>query len=288
MASRKSRIGEFETTAATETCLAMMHNNVPAKKTDPGSFIIPCSIGHNYSTKALCDPGVSINLMPKSVFQKLGIGEAKPTTVMLQLRDHSTMKHPVDSEDCQMIEATTEFNPDTEITYLSRKHPINLGDLNKDPDDPQNQTNPETGYNKIDIAPEDQSKTTFTGPYGTFAFRRMPFGLCNTPATFQRCMTTIFSDMNEDCLEIFMDDISIFGDDFTSCLSNLEQVLTRCKETNLMLNWEKCHFMVDEGIVLGHKISYRRLEVDRAKIDVIRKLPPPTTVNGICSFLGHA
>ncbi|KAK8578694.1 hypothetical protein V6N13_141978 [Hibiscus sabdariffa] len=86
---QEKRIEEFETAAATETCLALMHNKIPAKKTDPGSFTIECSIGHNYSTKALCDPGASINLMPKSVFQKLNIGEAKPTTVMLQLADHS-------------------------------------------------------------------------------------------------------------------------------------------------------------------------------------------------------
>ncbi|KAL4291519.1 hypothetical protein GQ457_14G014940 [Hibiscus cannabinus] len=78
-----------------------------------------------------------------------------------------------------------------------------------------------SGYNQIAIAPEDQSKTTFTCPYGTFAFRRMPFGLCNAPATFQRCMTAIFSDLNEDCLEIFMDDFSTFGEDFNNCLSNL-------------------------------------------------------------------
>ncbi|KAL4301745.1 hypothetical protein GQ457_10G007930 [Hibiscus cannabinus] len=89
MVTRKKRIEEFETAAATETCLALMHNKVPAKKTDPGSFTINCLIGHNYPTKALCDPGASINLMPKSVFQKLGIKEAKPTTVMLQLADHS-------------------------------------------------------------------------------------------------------------------------------------------------------------------------------------------------------
>ncbi|KAL4378792.1 hypothetical protein GQ457_02G028570 [Hibiscus cannabinus] len=145
-----------------------------------------------------------------------------------------------------------------------------------------------SGYNQIAIAPEDQSKTTFTCPYGTFAFRRMPFGLCNAPATFQRCMTAIFSDLNEDCLEIFMDDFSTFGDNFDSCLSNLEKFLTRCKETNLVLNWEKCHFMVDEGIVLGHKISSKGMEVDKAKIEVISKLPPPTTVKGIRSFLGHA
>ncbi|KAL4285180.1 hypothetical protein GQ457_16G020340 [Hibiscus cannabinus] len=116
----------------------------------------------------------------------------------------------------------------------------------------------------------------------------MPFGLCNAPATFQRCMTAIFSDLNEDCLEIFMDDFSTFGEDFDNCLSNLEKVLKRCKETNLVLNWEKCHFMVDEGIVLGHKISSKGMEVDKAKIEVISKLPPPTTVKGIRSFLGHA
>ncbi|KAL4383785.1 hypothetical protein GQ457_15G018430 [Hibiscus cannabinus] len=89
MVTRKKRIEEFETAAATETCLALVNNKVPAKKTDPGSFTIDCLIGHSYPTKALCDPGASINLMPKSVFQKLGIGEAKPTTVMLQLADHS-------------------------------------------------------------------------------------------------------------------------------------------------------------------------------------------------------
>ncbi|KAK8525397.1 hypothetical protein V6N12_014089 [Hibiscus sabdariffa] len=89
MVTRKRRIEEFETAATTETCLALMYNKVPAKKTDPGSFTIECFIGHNYPTKALCDPGASINLMPKSVFRKLGIGEAKPTTVMLQLADHS-------------------------------------------------------------------------------------------------------------------------------------------------------------------------------------------------------
>ncbi|KAL4303538.1 hypothetical protein GQ457_10G010040 [Hibiscus cannabinus] len=145
-----------------------------------------------------------------------------------------------------------------------------------------------SGYNQIAIAPEDQSKTTFTCPYGTFAFRRMPFGLCNAPTTFQRCMTAIFSNLNEDCLETFMDDFSTFGDNFDNCLNNLEKVLKICKETNLVLNWEKCHFMVDEGIVLGHKISSKGMEVDKAKIEVISKLPPPTTVKGIRNFLGHA
>ncbi|GJW81773.1 reverse transcriptase domain-containing protein [Tanacetum coccineum] len=87
---------------------------------------------------------------------------------------------------------------------------------------------------------------------------------------------------------IFMDDFSVFGESFSSCLSHLDTMLQRCEDTNLVLNSEKCHFMVKEGIVLGHKISKNGLEVDRAKVDVIAKLPPPTIVKGVRSFLGHA
>ncbi|KAM6558751.1 hypothetical protein CsatA_027990 [Cannabis sativa] len=145
-----------------------------------------------------------------------------------------------------------------------------------------------SGYHQIAIAPEDQEKTTFTCPYGTFAFRRMPFGLCNAPATFQRCMMAIFSDLIEKCIEVFMDDFSVFGSSFDQCLSNLELVLARCEDSNLVLNWEKCHFMVTEGIVLGHKISKEGIEVDRAKVSTIENLPPPVSVKGVRSFLGHA
>nr|GEV52575.1 reverse transcriptase domain-containing protein [Tanacetum cinerariifolium] len=113
------------------------------------------------------------------------------------------------------------------------------------------------GYFQIPIDPQDQEKRTFTCPYGTFAYRRMPFGLCNAPATFQRCMMSIFHDMIEKTMEVFMDDFSVFGDSFS------------------------------EGIVLGHKISKSGIEVDRAKVDVLAKLPHSTTVKGVRSFLGH-
>nr|GEX85500.1 reverse transcriptase domain-containing protein [Tanacetum cinerariifolium] len=109
-----------------------------------------------------------------------------------------------------------------------------------------------SGYFQIPIDPKDQEKTTFTCTYGTFAYKRTPFGLCNAPGTFQQSMMAIFHDMIEQTMEVFMDDFLVFG------------------------------------IVLGNKISKKGIEVDKAKIDVISKLPHPTTVNRIRSFLGHA
>ena len=145
-----------------------------------------------------------------------------------------------------------------------------------------------SGYNPISIVLEDQNKTTFTCPYGTFSFRRMSFGLCNAPATFQRCMMSMFSDLAEEVMEIFMYDFTVYGSNFEHYLQNLGTVLHRCQDKNLAWNWEKCHFMVAEGIVLGHRISAVGLEVDQAKVSIIKKLLPPTTVKGIRSFLGHA
>ena len=86
------------------------------------------------------------------------------------------------------------------------------------------------------MSKDDQEKTTFTCPFGTFAYRRMPFGLCNAPTTFQRCMMAIFYDFCEKIVEIFMDDFSIYGSSFDDCLSNLDRVLQRCEETSLVLN----------------------------------------------------
>ncbi|XP_019085407.1 PREDICTED: uncharacterized protein LOC109126351 [Camelina sativa] len=145
-----------------------------------------------------------------------------------------------------------------------------------------------SGFFQIPIHPDDQEKTTFTCPYGTFAYRRMPFGLCNAPATFQRCMMSIFTDMIEDYMEVFMDDFSVYGSSFKSCLDNLCKVLARCEEKHLVLNWEKCHFMVRDGIVLGHRVSEAGIEVDRAKIEVMTSLQLPENVKAVRSFLGHA
>ena len=99
---------------------------------------------------------------------------------------------------------------------------------------------------------------------------------------------SIFSDLVEEVMEIFMDDFTVYGSSFDQCLKNLETVLQRCQDKQLALNWEKCHFMVTEGIVLGHKISATGLEVDQSKVSIIKNLAPPPTVKGVRSFLGHA
>ncbi|GJT16901.1 reverse transcriptase domain-containing protein [Tanacetum coccineum] len=137
----------------------------------------------------------------------------------------------------------------------------------------------------------ERGKDTFLGPYGTLL---PPHALCR-PTAMHQALSRLYDGNSprhdrkiEKTMEVFMDDFSVFGSSFSTCLTHLEKMLKRCEDTNLALNWEKSHFMVKEGIVLGHKISKSGIEVDRAKIDVIAKLPHPTTIKGVRSFLGHA
>ncbi|KAA3487898.1 Retrovirus-related Pol polyprotein from transposon 17.6 [Gossypium australe] len=116
----------------------------------------------------------------------------------------------------------------------------------------------------------------------------MPFRFCHAPTMFQHCMMAIFSDVVKNFLEVFMDDFSVFGNSFEGCLKNLELVLCHCEETNLVLNREKCNFMVREGIVLGHKVSQQGIVIQKAKTEMLDKLPPPTSVKGFYRrFIKH-
>jgi len=144
-----------------------------------------------------------------------------------------------------------------------------------------------SGYIQVPITPEDQENATFTYPFGTYDFRRMPFGLSNAPTTFQRCMMSIFSDFITEIMEVFMDDFTVNGDSFDECLHHLTLVLRHCIDINLMLNFKKCHFMVEHRPVLGHVVSLKGLEIDKAKVDIIQSLPHPRYVKDVRSFLGY-
>jgi len=143
-----------------------------------------------------------------------------------------------------------------------------------------------SGYNQIQVAPEDQDKTTFTCPWGTYAYRVLPFGLCNAPATFQRVVLGIFSDLIHDCVEVYMDDFTVYGNTFEEALENLEKVLKRCKEANLSLSHEKCFMMFTKGIVLGHHILGDGIKADKSKVEVIYKLSIQNCQKDVRSFLG--
>jgi len=126
-------------------------------------------------------------------------------------------------------------------------------------------------YFNMCITLKDQH--TFTCPYGTYAYRKMPFGLCNAPKTLQRRMMSIFTDLMEHCIDVFMDDL-VYMIHLLIIAGLISRVLERCEETNLVLNFEKCHFMVEQGIVLGHVVSRNVISVAHAKIDIISNFLP--------------
>ncbi|GJT34836.1 hypothetical protein Tco_0925255 [Tanacetum coccineum] len=294
---------------------AVILKKLPEKLGDPSKFLIPCDFLEIVEFLALDDLGASINLMPLSIWKKLSLPELTPTQMILELTDRSTtspsvvdyvvdprvpliLGRPFLRMTCALIdvydEELTLRVDDEAITFkvgqtlrysyndavlINRIDVIDIaceeiddedfdpeGDLlllekllNDDPSSPlllkELMFDDLKEDEKILIDPQDQEKTTFTCPYGTFAYRRMSFGLCNAPGTFQRCIMAIFHDMIEETME--------------------------CEDNNLVLNEEKCHFMLKEGIVLGHKISKSGIEFDKAKVDVIAKLPHPTSVKGI-------
>ncbi|XP_052736729.1 uncharacterized protein LOC128197917, partial [Vigna angularis] len=273
---------EKETIEVKGNCSAIIQQ-LPPKFKDPGSFTIPCTIGELEVGRALIDLGANINLMSLSIFKRIEGLELKPTRMALQLADRS-IKYPYGVVEDVLVNVDKFVFP---VDFV-------IMDLEENGDVPLILGRPflktarvlidvENGKLKLTVQDEEVNFDVFqamTHPKDDKAcfqfdildevfmvqermYRKMPFGLCNAPATFQRCMQAIFADLLEKCIEVFMDDFSVFGNSFQRCLANLNTVLKRCVQTNLVLNWEKCHFMVTEGIVLGF---YRRFIKDFSKI----------------------
>nr|GEX16461.1 hypothetical protein [Tanacetum cinerariifolium] len=320
----KEKLSEMARTSMNEHCLAVILNKLPRKLGDPGKFLIPCEFPGIDECLALNDLGASINLMPLSVFQLLfeeadaffgleddpnspkinpfyynpegdillleAILNSKPLPPLPNHEQYMpSFKKELKVCEAKTVKSSVDEPPEVELKDL----PPHLEYAFLEGDNKLPGINPEFYTHKIlieeDYKPVVQhqrrvnpkihdiikkeveklldagliypisdspwvslEKTTFTCPYGTFAYRRMPFGLCNAPATFQRCMLAIFHDMVEKAMEVFMDDFSVFGNSFENCLSRLDKML------------------------------------QRAKVDVIAKLPHPTTIKGVRSFLSHA
>lgn len=139
----------------------------------------------------------------------------------------------------------------------------------------------------MSIRQEDQDKTSFTSDWDTFAFKRMPFGLCNAPGTFQRIMMIIFQDYLRKILEIFIDDFCVYSSEREN-LAYLKQNFERCCESGLRLHPWKCYFDIRKGQFLGHIVSRKGIELDADKVKVIKSLRQPTNLRELRAFLGHS
>ncbi|RVX19745.1 Retrovirus-related Pol polyprotein from transposon 17.6 [Vitis vinifera] len=257
----------------TEQVSVIIQCKTPIKYKDPGCPTISVNIGDTYVEKALLD------LAKKEESPKLNL---KPFPNDLKYAYLEEDKYPV------VISSKLSYQQETSLLEVLRKckeaigwsisnlkgisplvftHHIYLEENTKPIHQPQRQLNP---HMQEVVRNEEEA---------------IWFMQCSR--YFQRCMLSIFSNMVEKIMEVFMDDLTIYGDDFGNCLSNLETILQRCIEKHLVLNWEKCHFMVEKGIVLGHVISRKDIKVDKAKIELIMNLPPPTNVKEVRQFLSH-
>ncbi|GJX52881.1 reverse transcriptase domain-containing protein [Tanacetum coccineum] len=272
--SNKTRLKEAYTVTMNERCSAVLLNKLPSKEKDPGSFTIPCDIGHLHINNALADLGASISLMPYTMYEKLGLGKPNLTRMILELADRS-IQYPRGIAEKVLIKIDKFVLPIDFVIldmWEDSRIPIILGRpflaTARAMIDVFNKKITLRVGNKEVIFDVDQS------------IKRPPaednecYGIDDLDTTIHLKTQELLED---DQLDSFL-------------VNNLEghKMLTRCEETNLVLNWKKCHIMVKEGIVLGHKISRKGIKVDKAKIDVIAKLPYHTNVKGVRSFLGHA
>jgi len=142
------------------------------------------------------------------------------------------------------------------------------------------------GYHQIDMDPRDIDKTAFSTKEGHWAYNRMPFGLKTAPATFQKMMNNVLSDLTGTRCFVFLDDIVIYANSLVDHDRKLRDVFKRLRKYNLKLQPDKCEFLRKEVTFLGHKISERGVEPDTCKVDAVKDFPTPKTVKKLKRFLG--
>nr|GEX03667.1 reverse transcriptase domain-containing protein [Tanacetum cinerariifolium] len=313
----KEKLSEMARTLLNEHCSVVILKKLPEKLGDPSKFLIPCDFPGMAECLALADLGASINLMPFSVWKRLPEKLGDPSKFLIpcdfpELSDHSISRPVGVAEDVYVKIGRALIDVfEGELTLRVGKEAITVN-FNQTSRYSANYSDMTTKrIDIIDMAFDEPPVVELKDlpPHLEYAFlegddklpviiakdlsveektaliivlkshkRAIAWKLYDIKGTFQRCMMAIFYDMIEKTMEVFMDDFSVFKNSFQSCLYHLERMLKRCEDTNLCLNWEKSHFMVKEGIVLGHKISKQGIKVDKAKVDVISKLPHPTTV----------
>nr|GEU30130.1 reverse transcriptase domain-containing protein [Tanacetum cinerariifolium] len=296
----------------TESPTLTSEPKLPEKLGDLGKFLIPCNFLEMAECIALADLGATINLMPLSIWNKRSLPDLSPTCMTLELIDRS-ISRPVGVAKDVFVKVEVELMdlpPHLEYAFLegddklpviitkdlsikektalitvlkSHKRAITWKLSNIKGIDPKFYTH--RILMEEDFKPAVQHQRRVNPKIHDFikqeVLKLLDAGLIYPISDSPwRCMMAIFHDMIEKTMEVFMDDFSIFENSFQSCISCLEKMLKRCEDTNLCLNWEKSYFMVKEGIVHGHKFSKEGIEVDKAKVDVITKLPHPSTVKG--------
>nr|GEX54695.1 reverse transcriptase domain-containing protein [Tanacetum cinerariifolium] len=298
LTSEPEKLFELSNTPVNENCSAVILKKLPEKLEDLGKFLIPCNFLEIVECLALADLGATINLMPLSIWRKFSLPELTPTQMILELADRSTTR-PTDIAEDVFVRVgkfhflvdfvVVDYVVDPRVPLILERPFLRTARALIDVYDKEltlRSGNP-TPISEPIIAKSSPSLTLFEG--GDFILEEIeaylasdsvPLGIDDAEFDSEgyirlieelldndQCMIAIFHDMIEETMEVFMDDFSVFGDYFSSYLSHLDQMLKRCEDTNLVLNWEKCHFMVKEGIVLSHKISKSRIEDKSIRIN---------------------
>ncbi|XP_022850603.1 uncharacterized protein LOC111372477 [Olea europaea var. sylvestris] len=267
--SKKRKLEKYETVKLTEECSAILQKKLPQKRKDQGSFTIPCTIGDSAFDKALCDLGSSINLMPLSVFKKFcSVGHGR------RLRNSTDPRQTLATGraliDVQGGQLTLRVNEEKVRSIATRDEEDRLLNVLKE-------HKAALGWSIADIKGISPTICMYKILMGESYKPSIEHRRRSNPAMKEVVQTNIFwvVQCTNNILKMHDDDLCRYDKRHHG-------------EKNLVLNWEKYHSIVQEGIILGHQVSARGLEVDRAKIDTIAKLPPPINVKGIRSFLGHA